>query len=48
MGTTHFNIQGHLGNMPHWKAVKNLSLIAEGVFPRLRAKPTAAQRVAAE
>jgi alkanesulfonate monooxygenase SsuD/methylene tetrahydromethanopterin reductase-like flavin-dependent oxidoreductase (luciferase family) len=48
MGTNHFNLQAHLGDMPHWKAVKNLSLIAEGVFPRLRSKTTTAQRIAAE
>jgi alkanesulfonate monooxygenase SsuD/methylene tetrahydromethanopterin reductase-like flavin-dependent oxidoreductase (luciferase family) len=47
MGTNHFNIQGCLGNMPHWKVVKNLSMIAEGVIPRLRRKP-AAQPIAAE
>jgi alkanesulfonate monooxygenase SsuD/methylene tetrahydromethanopterin reductase-like flavin-dependent oxidoreductase (luciferase family) len=47
MGTNHFNIQGCLGNMPHWKVVKNLSMIAEGVIPRLRHKP-AAQPMAAE
>jgi hypothetical protein len=47
MGTNHFNIQGCLGNMPHWKVVKNLSMIAEGVIPRLRRKPVA-QPMAAE
>jgi alkanesulfonate monooxygenase SsuD/methylene tetrahydromethanopterin reductase-like flavin-dependent oxidoreductase (luciferase family) len=47
MGTNHFNLQGCLGNMPHWKVVKNLSMIAEGVIPRLRRKP-AAQPIAAE
>lgn len=26
----------HLGNMPHWKTVKNLTLFAEEVIPRLR------------
>ena len=46
MGTTHINIQGALGNMPHWKAVKNISLIAEEVIPRVRARSSV--RVAAE
>lgn len=26
----------HLGDMPHWKVIKNLTLFAEGVIPRLR------------
>ena len=25
MGTNHINIQGALGDMPHWKAMKNMS-----------------------
>ena len=36
MGTTHFNIQGALGDMPHWKVMKNMQLIAEEVMPRVR------------
>jgi alkanesulfonate monooxygenase SsuD/methylene tetrahydromethanopterin reductase-like flavin-dependent oxidoreductase (luciferase family) len=40
MGTTHFNLQGALGDMPHWKVVKNLQLIAEEVMPRVRGKST--------
>ena len=49
MGTNHFNLQAHVGDMPHWKAVKNLTLIAEEVIPRLRKRnPQAAQRAAAE
>jgi alkanesulfonate monooxygenase SsuD/methylene tetrahydromethanopterin reductase-like flavin-dependent oxidoreductase (luciferase family) len=36
MGTNHFNIQGALGDMPHWKVMKNLQLIAEDVMPRVR------------
>jgi len=28
----------HLGDMPHWKTVKNLTLFAEQVIPRLRGK----------
>ena len=27
MGTNHFNILGAIGNMPHWKVVKNLNLL---------------------
>ncbi|HWW48797.1 MAG TPA: LLM class flavin-dependent oxidoreductase [Xanthobacteraceae bacterium] len=46
MGTTHINIQGALGNMPHWKTVKNISLIAEEVIPRVRSQSNA--RMAAE
>jgi alkanesulfonate monooxygenase SsuD/methylene tetrahydromethanopterin reductase-like flavin-dependent oxidoreductase (luciferase family) len=38
MGTNHFNIQGALGDMPHWKVMKNLQLIAEDVMPRVRGK----------
>ena len=30
-----------LGDMPHWKVVKNLTLFAEEVIPRLRAKKVA-------
>jgi alkanesulfonate monooxygenase SsuD/methylene tetrahydromethanopterin reductase-like flavin-dependent oxidoreductase (luciferase family) len=26
----------HVGNMPHWKAVKNITLFAEEVIPRLK------------
>lgn len=31
-----------LGNMPHWKVVKNLTLFAEEVIPRLTGKPAGA------
>jgi alkanesulfonate monooxygenase SsuD/methylene tetrahydromethanopterin reductase-like flavin-dependent oxidoreductase (luciferase family) len=49
MGTTHINFQPHLGNMPNWKLVKSLTMIAEEVMPRLRGRQTAqAQRLAAE
>ena len=48
MGVTHFNIQGAIGNMPHWKVVKNLSLLAQDVIPRLRARASAERRAAAE
>ena len=48
MGTNHFNLLGAIGNMPHWKVVKNLSFLAEEVIPRMRAAAPAAQRVAAE
>ncbi len=48
MGTNHFNILGAIGNMPHWKVVKNLSLLAEQVIPRLRSEAPGARRAAAE
>ncbi len=39
----------HLGDMPHWKTVKNLTLFASEVMPRLRrGAPVALGRVAAE
>ena len=40
-GHHHVNIQGHLGNMPNWKAVKNMTLFAEEVMPRLRGRGSA-------
>lgn len=48
MGTTHFNIQGALGDMPHWKVMKNMQLIAEEVMPRVASRTPAAQQIAAE
>jgi len=48
MGTNHFNIFGAIGDMPHWKVVKNLSFLAQDVFPRMRARAGAERRVAAE
>lgn len=48
MGTTHFNLLGAIGDMPHWKVVKNLTLIGQDVIPRLRAGRAAERRVAAE
>jgi alkanesulfonate monooxygenase SsuD/methylene tetrahydromethanopterin reductase-like flavin-dependent oxidoreductase (luciferase family) len=36
MKTRHMNCVMHAGDMPHWKAVKNLTLFAEEVMPRLR------------
>jgi alkanesulfonate monooxygenase SsuD/methylene tetrahydromethanopterin reductase-like flavin-dependent oxidoreductase (luciferase family) len=41
MGTGHFNMNFHLGDMPHWKVVKNLSLFAQEVMPRLRGRQVA-------
>jgi alkanesulfonate monooxygenase SsuD/methylene tetrahydromethanopterin reductase-like flavin-dependent oxidoreductase (luciferase family) len=38
----------HVGNMPHWKAVKNLTLFAEEVIPRIRRRSTPALSQAAE
>jgi alkanesulfonate monooxygenase SsuD/methylene tetrahydromethanopterin reductase-like flavin-dependent oxidoreductase (luciferase family) len=48
MGTNHFHILGAIGNMTHWKVVKNLSLLAQDVIPRMRARAGAERRVAAE
>ena len=48
MDTNHYNILGAIGNMPHWKVVKNLTLLAEDVLPRLRARAATERRVAAE
>ncbi len=37
----------HMGNMPRWKTVKNLTLFAEEVIPRLRrTRPALAERMA--
>jgi alkanesulfonate monooxygenase SsuD/methylene tetrahydromethanopterin reductase-like flavin-dependent oxidoreductase (luciferase family) len=48
MGTNHFNLMAAIGDMPHWKVVKNLTLIAEEVMPRVRARLGAPeQKVAA-
>ena len=48
MGTNHFNLLAAIGNMPHWKVVKNLHLIGQDVIPRVRARAAAEHRVAAE
>jgi alkanesulfonate monooxygenase SsuD/methylene tetrahydromethanopterin reductase-like flavin-dependent oxidoreductase (luciferase family) len=48
MGTSHVNIQGHLGNIPNWKAVKNMTIFAEEVMPRLRGRGISEVREAAE
>ncbi len=48
VGTDHFNILGAIGNMPHWKVVKNLTNIGQDVIPRMRARATTERRVAAE
>ena len=50
MGSSHINIQGALGNPPNWKTVKNTTMFAEEVMPRLRGKVTVgeAHREAAE
>ena len=48
MGTNHFNLMAAVGNMPNWKVVKNLSLIAEEVIPRMRSEVPIARRAAAE
>jgi alkanesulfonate monooxygenase SsuD/methylene tetrahydromethanopterin reductase-like flavin-dependent oxidoreductase (luciferase family) len=47
MDTNHFNLFAAVGNMPHWKVVKNLSLLGQDVLPRMRERPVE-RRVAAE
>jgi alkanesulfonate monooxygenase SsuD/methylene tetrahydromethanopterin reductase-like flavin-dependent oxidoreductase (luciferase family) len=48
MKTNHINNIMHVADMPHWKTVKNLTLFAEEVMPRLRSSVGATRRVAAE
>jgi alkanesulfonate monooxygenase SsuD/methylene tetrahydromethanopterin reductase-like flavin-dependent oxidoreductase (luciferase family) len=36
MQTSHFNNVMHVADMPHWKTVKNMTLFAEEVIPRVR------------
>jgi alkanesulfonate monooxygenase SsuD/methylene tetrahydromethanopterin reductase-like flavin-dependent oxidoreductase (luciferase family) len=36
----------HVGNMPHWKAVKNITLFAEEVIPRVRSLASASLQAA--
>jgi alkanesulfonate monooxygenase SsuD/methylene tetrahydromethanopterin reductase-like flavin-dependent oxidoreductase (luciferase family) len=48
LGTNHFNILGAIGNMPHWKVVKNLSFFGQDIIPRMRARTATQRRVAAE
>jgi alkanesulfonate monooxygenase SsuD/methylene tetrahydromethanopterin reductase-like flavin-dependent oxidoreductase (luciferase family) len=48
MKTNHINCVMHVADMPHWKAVKNLTLMAEEVIPRLRSRIEPALRAAAE
>jgi len=48
METNHFNIFGAVGNMPHWKVVKNISLLSQDVLPRMRSRVGTERRVAAE
>jgi alkanesulfonate monooxygenase SsuD/methylene tetrahydromethanopterin reductase-like flavin-dependent oxidoreductase (luciferase family) len=48
MGTNHFVMLAAPGNMPNWKVVKNLNLIAQDVIPRVRVGAPYERRVAAE
>jgi hypothetical protein len=49
MKTNHINCVTHVADMPHWKTVKNLTLFAEEVMPRLRSRvQQPALRAAAE
>ncbi len=36
MGTSKVLFYPHLGNMPHWKVVRNLTMLAQDVIPMLR------------
>ena len=47
MNTTHINSVMHIADMPHWKTVKNMTLFAEEVIPRLRSRKQAPLPVAA-
>jgi len=38
MQTSHFNNVMHVADMPHWKTVKNMTLFAEEVIPRVRGR----------
>lgn len=46
-GSSKIILHLHVGDMPHWKAVKNVTLFAEEVIPRVR-KLAASTRQAAE
>jgi alkanesulfonate monooxygenase SsuD/methylene tetrahydromethanopterin reductase-like flavin-dependent oxidoreductase (luciferase family) len=48
MKTNHINNVMHVADMPHWKTVKNLTLFAQEVMPRLRQRAGSPQRLAAE
>jgi alkanesulfonate monooxygenase SsuD/methylene tetrahydromethanopterin reductase-like flavin-dependent oxidoreductase (luciferase family) len=48
LGTNHFNILGAVGDMPHWKVVKNLNFFGQDIIPRMRARTATRRRVAAE
>jgi alkanesulfonate monooxygenase SsuD/methylene tetrahydromethanopterin reductase-like flavin-dependent oxidoreductase (luciferase family) len=48
LGTNHFNILGAIGNMPHWKVVKNLNFFGQDIIPRMRTRAATQRRVAAE
>jgi len=48
MKTTHINAVMHVADMPHWKTVKNLTMLAEEVMPRLRSRAAEPHRIAAE
>jgi hypothetical protein len=41
MKTSHLNNVMHVADMPHWKSVKNMTLFAEEVMPRLRPRAAA-------
>jgi alkanesulfonate monooxygenase SsuD/methylene tetrahydromethanopterin reductase-like flavin-dependent oxidoreductase (luciferase family) len=37
-GSSRVIVHHHIGDMPHWKVVKNMTLFAEEVIPRLRSR----------
>jgi alkanesulfonate monooxygenase SsuD/methylene tetrahydromethanopterin reductase-like flavin-dependent oxidoreductase (luciferase family) len=39
-GSSRVILHHHIGDMPHWKVVKNMTLFAEEVIPRLRGRRT--------
>jgi alkanesulfonate monooxygenase SsuD/methylene tetrahydromethanopterin reductase-like flavin-dependent oxidoreductase (luciferase family) len=47
MCTSHINSVIHVADMPHWKTVKNLTMFAQEVMPRLR-RASSPQQAAAE
>jgi hypothetical protein len=45
-GTSRLLVTLSIGDMPEWKAVKNMTLFAEEVMPRIRARGSGAARKA--
>ena len=47
-GSNRLTLNLTLGDMPHWKVVKNMTLFAEGVIPLLRSKNSQASNLKAQ